>query len=345
MLTKLPERLWNAYRGWNVVKRVEDLNSSLERDSEALQDGDENSYDHTQTVNEYYNLCTELMAYGWSESLHFAPMRRGERLDDAIIRHQRLMIDKLELRDGMRVIDVGCGLGGPMRRVALETGVRVVCLNNNEHQLEQARKKNIEANVDHLAEYVKCNFMDMRSIEADSFDAGYAIESTCHAPDKVGAFREIFRVLKPGALFWGQEMCMTDRFDPDSPRHRAIKDELKRGIALAEIASFSEVNRALEAAGFDIVEATDQEIKDGPTTPWYQPLERRSGIASNALTRTSAGRKTLVALMSLAERMGFLPKGTHAVASLMDRTAEAYIAGGREGVFTPLYCFLARKPG
>ena len=29
----------------------------------------------------------------------------------------------------------------------------------------------------------------------------------------------------------------------------------------------------------------------------------------------------------------------------MDRTANAYVAGGRTGTFTPLYCFVARKPG
>ena len=29
----------------------------------------------------------------------------------------------------------------------------------------------------------------------------------------------------------------------------------------------------------------------------------------------------------------------------MDRTANAYVAGGKTGIFTPLYCFVARKPG
>jgi len=28
----------------------------------------------------------------------------------------------------------------------------------------------------------------------------------------------------------------------------------------------------------------------------------------------------------------------------MDRTADAYVAGGRTNTFTPLYCFLAQKP-
>ena len=39
-----------------------------------------------------------------------------------------------------------------------------------------------------------------------------------------------------------------------------------------------------------------------------------------------------------------LPKGTADVVRLMDRAARAYVAGGRAGIFTPLYCFLARKP-
>lgn len=347
MSINLREFLSSIYRGRNSasrLERIERLENSL-AGAEVLPVTDENEHYHTRTVNEYYDLCTELMAYSWSESLHFAPLRRGERLKDAIIRHQRLMIEKLELRDGMRVIDVGCGVGGPMRRVAREANVNVVCLNNNEYQLEQTRIKNIEADVDHLAEYVKCSFMDMTSIESDSLDAAYAIESTCHAPHKVGAFQEIFRVLKPGALFWGQEMCLTDRFDPDSFRHQTIKDELKRGIALADIASFGEVNRALEAAGFEIVEAMDREIKDRHSTPWYQPMVRRNGMGVNTLLRTPLGRKFFLALTSFAESLGFIPKGSHGVVGLMQRTGKAYIAGGKEGIFTPLYCFLARKPG
>ena len=100
--------------------------------------------------------------------------------------------------------------------------------------------------------------MDMGAIADDTFDRGYAIESTCHAPDKVGAFSEIYRVLKPGALFWGQEMCLTDKFDPSDNRHLAIKKDLMHGIALKDIATMGEVTRALEAAGFQVIEAKGQ---------------------------------------------------------------------------------------
>lgn len=56
-----------------------------------------------------------------------------------------------------------------------------------------------------------------------SFDAVYAIEATCHAPNKDGVYSEIFRVLKPGSSFAGYEWCMTDKYNPKDDNHRAIK--------------------------------------------------------------------------------------------------------------------------
>ena len=289
MLTNLSRNLWRAYRGSNVKDRVGRYGTWFDTN----QRGDAD-YDHTETVNDYYDLCSEFMQFGWNESLHFAPLKPGETLEDSIIRHQRLMIERLQLREGMTIIDVGCGVGGPMRRVARESGAKVFCLNNNAQQLDKAKRKNIEAGLDHMADYMKCNFMDMSAIDPCSFDRGYAIESTCHAPDKRKAFAEIYRVLKPGALFWGQEMCMTDAFDPDDSRHQAIKADLMLGIALRDIATFSQVNRALEAVGFEIIEAADRDVQDGPSTPWYQPMQGRRGTLRSAFRRTPWGRKAMI---------------------------------------------------
>ena len=333
-LRKLSNGLKAAYRGSDVHRRVEYFDGWTAR-APAEVDGAA-GYDHAKTVKEYYDLCSEFMEFGWGESLHFAPLSPGESLEDSKARHQRLMIAKLELREGMTVVDVGCGIGGPMRRVVREAGVRAVGVNNNEIQLDKAKSLNVDAGIDHMVDYLACSFMDMGAIADDTFDRGYAIESTCHAPDKAGAFAEIYRVLKPGALFWGQEMCMTDKFDPDDSRHLAIKQELMHGIALKDIATMGEVNQALETAGFQVIEGTDLAIEEnGPTTPWYQPMETRHGTLS---------RKLFIGASRLAEAFWVFPKGSADVVELLDRTASAYVAGGRAGIFTPLYCFLARKP-
>jgi len=326
-----------------VARRIRRFDGWLDRASGP--DVGAGDYDHTETVKEYYDISNELMVWGWGESLHFAPLSPGESVTDSKIRHQRLMISKLDLREGMTVVDIGCGVGGPMRRVVEEAGVTVVGVNINETQMDRARSLNTAAGLDHMVDYLVCSFMDMAAVADGTFDRGYAIESTCHAPDKAGAFAEIYRVLKPGALFWGQEMCMTDRFDPDDDEHRAMKQDLMHGIALKDIATTHEVDRMLEAVGFELIEGIDRGAEgDGPTVPWYQPLESWNRKLGNSLIGVPQGRKTAIGGSRLAEALRILPKGSADVVEMLDRTASAYAAGGRSGIFTPLYCFLARKP-
>ncbi len=342
-LRKLHKGLKAAYRGSDVAGRVQRFDGWIDRSSAA--EAERTAYDHTETVKEYYDLGGEFMVFAWGESLHFAPLSPQESLEESKVRHQRLMIAKLDLREGMTVVDIGCGIGGPMRRVVRQAGVRVVGVNTNRMQLDKARKLNEEAGLDHMVDYLGCSFMDMEAIPDDTFDRGYAIESTCHAPDKAAAFAEIHRVLKPGALFWGQEMCMTDKFNPEDHRHRAIKQELMHGIALQDIATTDQVNHALATAGFQLVEGMDRAVgENGSITPWYQPMETLGRTVGNALYRTPLGRRAFIGASRLAEALRILPKGSADVVRLLNRAANAYVAGGRAGIFTPLYCFLARKP-
>ena len=169
-----------------------------------------------------------------------------------------------------------------------------------------------------MVDYLACNFMDMSPIADGTFDRGYAIESTCHAPDKAGAFAEIYRVPKPVSLFWDREMCMTENFDPGKTRHIAIKADLMRGIALKDIAGVGEVNQALESAGFQVIEAKDRGLQEGGSTiPWHQPMADRHctlGIAERGIT---VGRKAFLAASRLAESLRLFPKGSTEIAGLL----------------------------
>lgn len=43
----------------------------------------------------------------------------------------------INLRDGMKVLDVGCGVGRPARDIATFTGCHVLGLNNSSYQIEK----------------------------------------------------------------------------------------------------------------------------------------------------------------------------------------------------------------
>lgn len=336
------KELKEAFREGEVHRRMKDFEDSSNQS--ISQSSDSQTFDHAKTVDRYYDVSTGVMVLGWGESLHFAPLTPHESLEESKVRHQRLMISKLELKEDMYVADIGCGIGGPMRRVVQESGVRMVGININQLQLERAKRLITEAGLDHKVDFHQCSFMNMSHIEDSTFDRGYAIESTCHAPDRLQAYKEIFRILKPGALFWGQEMCMTERFDPTDTRHDAIKRDLMKGIALKDIVTFGEVDRALESAGFEVVEGMDRDQQEEPSTPWYQPMQDRQGTLGSFLRRVPLGRKAIFAGLRLAEVFKQFPKGSAEVVQFLDETAEAYVAGGASGIFTPLYCFLARKP-
>ncbi len=187
---------------------------------------DERRTDYLDFERRYYNLVTDFFEYGWGRSFHFAPRVEGESFAASLARHEHYMAHRLNLRSGMVVVDLGCGVGGPLREIARFSGAKIVGVNINEYQLKRAAELTEAEHLSHLAEYLNCDFMHVDAPDA-SFDAAYSIEATCCAPDKAGVYAEAFRLLKPGALLGVYEYCMTDLFDAQNPGHLKLKADME----------------------------------------------------------------------------------------------------------------------
>ncbi|KAI8565734.1 hypothetical protein RHMOL_Rhmol03G0284200 [Rhododendron molle] len=249
-------------------------------------------------VNKYYDLVTSFYEYGWGESFHFANRWKGESLRESIKRHEHFIALQLGLKPGQKVLDVGCGIGGPLREIARFSGTHVTGVNINEYQITRGTELNHIAGMDSCCNYVKADFMDMPFSE-NSFDAVFAIEATCHAPDLVHCYKEIYRVLKPGHCFAAYDWCITDSFDPRNEEHQRIKGEVELGNGIPAIRSREQCLEALNLAGFEV--------------------------------------KAL-------EFAGLAPEGSQRVQAFLEKAADAHVEGGRKGIFTPMYFFLAHKP-
>ena len=303
----------------------------------------ERKTDHANFVRTYYDLATDFFQYGWSRSLHFAMRAPGESFEASLARHEHYLAHRLHLGPGMVAADLGCGIGGPLREIIRFTGARIVGVNNNAYQLEKARKLTDEEGLGDHAEFIECDFVDVPAPDS-SFDAVFAIETTCYAPNKADVYGEAFRLLKPGGLFAAYDCILTDRFDAEDPHHRSLKAEMEVSGGLPGLALPRDVRAALEEVGFELLEARDIAEDRLFEIPWYAPLEG-SGLSLATFRSSRLGRGVTHSWLWALEKLRIVPRGSVLVSSLMNRAASAYAEAGRLGIFTPMYFVLARKPG
>ena len=290
-------------------------------------------------VNQYYDLSTDFYLFGWGDCFHFAPRFKKETRLDSIVRHEHFLAASLALEPDMKVLDAGCGVGGPARNIARLTRAKITGLNNNDYQIMRGNSMSIKEGVADLVHVEKGDFMNLH-FEDESYDAAYAIEATCHASDRVRCYSEIFRVLKPGAAFSAYEWCMTPDYDPTNATHRQIKHDIEVGNGLPDILTTEEVLEALEEAGFE-VEAEEDLALTGHM-PWYYPFLDLSTMEGLQLTRI--GMWATHYFVRLLELFCIAPAGTSKMHTNLITGAYALIEGGESNIFTVAYYFRARKP-
>ena len=247
-----------------------------------------------------------------------------------------------------KVLDIGCGVGGPAREIGHFMGAHISGLNNNDYQIARAKRYAVTYDLESKSDFIKGDFMSM-PIDDNSYEACYSIEATVHASSLEGVYGEAFRILKPGGVFGCYEWLMTDKYDPTNPEHLRIVRGLEVGNGIAKMATVKDCLQALETVGFTIemaknMGATDDKIK------WYYPLEgdiRQANAFWDYLTvlrTTTAGRTITTYMIKTLETLGLVAPGSAKVSSILQTAADSVLEGARLGIFTPMYFFVARKP-
>ena len=209
---------------------------------------------YSDLVRGYYDLVTPIYLEKWGESFHFALFKGDEPLDEAMAATERWIADRGGFRPGMKVLDVGCGVGGPALTIADHSGAHVTGLNIVESHLAIARDRAAARGLAAQCDFVLGDAMDMPFADG-SFDAVYIFEAGCHMPDKPRLYRECFRVLKPGGTFIGTDWFKKDQTTP------AEEDEFVEPICrlhgLPSLITLADLRDSLGMAGFSIQEVHD----------------------------------------------------------------------------------------
>jgi cyclopropane fatty-acyl-phospholipid synthase-like methyltransferase len=151
-------------------------------------------------VERLYESVTDALTAHYGSHIHVGYEDHGHAGGSLAEATQRLtdeVIERLGAGPGQRVLDVGCGTGGPALRLAEIRGVSVTGVTVSRRQVVRARAASRALG---LAGRVRFAYADAAVLpHADArFDAAYAIESMTHMEHKDRVLAELARVLRPG---------------------------------------------------------------------------------------------------------------------------------------------------
>jgi SAM-dependent methyltransferase len=216
------------------------------------------SGDYAQTVNRHYGRS------GIAEAILGGLRAMGKDLDaltpedlaPADQFHTRGREATLELARlaglarGMRVLDVGGGLGGPARTLATEIGCHVAVVDLTEEFCRAGAELTARLRLAGRVEFHHGSALDL-PFGAAAFDAAWTQHSSMNIGDKERLYGEIARVLRPGGRLALHEIMA----GPAQPIHFPVP--WAREPSLSFLRSPDEINALLRARGLTPLEWRD----------------------------------------------------------------------------------------
>jgi cyclopropane-fatty-acyl-phospholipid synthase len=256
-----------------------------------------------RAVRHHYDVSNDFFALFLDSSMTYscALFSRGAgTLEEAQTAKRELVCTKLALREGERILDVGCGWGSFVIHAAREHGVRALGVTLSPAQAQLARRRAAEAGLEDRVEIRVCDYRDLGGAGGERFDAIASIGMVEH----VGANRidEYARVLagllEPGGRLLNHGIARLRHGDPEAGpfSERYVFPD-------AAPLHLSRIQLALERAGFvtDHVEGLAQDYID-TLSAWIDRLDANREAAE----RLAGGERLRVWRLYLrAARNGF----------------------------------------
>jgi cyclopropane-fatty-acyl-phospholipid synthase len=214
----------------------------------------------TADTSQHYELDPEVFG------LFLDPMRKyscalyespADTLDQAQVRKLHFVADRLGLRGGERLLDVGCGWGSMVLFMAREYGCGVVGISPSGPQRGYIERRAAALGVADRVE-IRTGYFEEAMFGDERFDAITMLGSIVHMPDLTGVYRKARSLLRRGGRLYVSESCfrtaeLHDRFDADGGT-QFIREVI---YGAGEMRPLSDFVRAAEEAGLSITSVDD----------------------------------------------------------------------------------------
>jgi cyclopropane-fatty-acyl-phospholipid synthase len=219
-------------------------------------------------------------------------------LEEAQAAKHELVAQKLALRPGMRLLDVGCGWGGMVMHAAAEHGVKALGVTLSRNQAEWAQAEIERRGLSGLAEV---RHLDYRDAPESQFDAISSIGLTEHIgkANLPSYFASLHERLKPGGRLLNH--CITQ---PRTPLTRKLDPFIARYVFPdGQLEPVGHIVSVMNDSGFEIRhEENLREHYALTLAGWCANLEEHW---EEAVAEVGLGRARVWRLYMAACRLGF----------------------------------------
>jgi SAM-dependent methyltransferase len=156
------------------------------------------------------------------------------------------LLEQLDLRPDMEVLDIGSGIGGPARMISARYGCRVTGVDLTAHFVDTARALSAMCGMSERVRFEVGSAIALPFPDG-SFNLALLLHVGMNVPDKTALFREARRVLRDGGTFAIYEVMRTGDGELAFPVPWAETPDLS---ALEPPQAY---RAAAEGAGFNLV--------------------------------------------------------------------------------------------
>ncbi|MFQ5546776.1 MAG: methyltransferase domain-containing protein [Woeseia sp.] len=197
-------------------------------------------------MSEYYDAMITLLELMWGKGF-MAPGGEG---------NVAKQVDGLDLK-GKRVLDIGCGLGGPDYLLAGKYGARVTGIDLEEHLVRRAIEGAAEFGLEGQTEFLVVEPGPLDFPDA-AFDVVLSSGAFTQIAEKKMMFRECLRVLRPGGALTSYDWMKSEGEYSDDMLYFFEMEGLTYAMDTIE-----NHRKILEEVGFEEIELTD-------ASHWYR---------------------------------------------------------------------------
>jgi SAM-dependent methyltransferase len=162
-----------------------------------------------------------------------------------------MLAEKLSLTASSKVLDIGCGIGGPARLLSSVIGCKVSGIDLTADYVNAGNELTDQVGLSNSVNLVNASALDI-PFPDDSFDVSYMIHVGMNIVDKEKLFSEAYRVTKPKGVFGIYDVMLESSEELRYPLPWA---EEKEGSAISSVEDY---NAALTKAGFSLTYEEDK---------------------------------------------------------------------------------------